>query len=428
MWFRLGNRTGDILKFKASQDLRRIVVLNPKGGSGKTTLAFNLAGYLASTGRQVALVDMDRQGSSARWLNNRPVDMPQVHGISRSYEGAGRDRRCEVVIPEFVDVAVIDAPAGLTGSDLADFTCGAHAILVPVLPSDLDIHAASRLISELLLTAQVSRRNARLGVVANRVKERTIAYQQLQRFLARLSIAVVGVLRDSQNYTWAAAKGLCIHDMPASRVGKDLEQWAAVTAWLEQRLEQPLNARDLLRPAAAKRTGIVRKAVPWLAAATLAAMTIASAWVLLPDREATTPHSVQLAAPSPAEMHTVVLSTSGASPDEPAAVVTPAEDLVAELQTAALPAADASFVDTQSTIEAAPAGDKVLETWQLSGVAKIDGNSVLFLRDRRTDNTRQVVAGDDIDGWVVSDAGTDYAVLALDGEQVRLELVASSVR
>ena len=352
------------MKFKTSQDLRRIVVLNPKGGSGKTTLAFNLAGYLASTGRRVALVDMDRQGSSARWLNNRPVDMPQVHGISRSYEGAGRDRRCEVVIPDGIDVAVIDAPAGLEGRDLVDFTCGAHAILVPVLPSDLDIHAASRLISELLLTAQVSRRNGRLGVVANRVKERTLAYQQLQRFLARLSIAVVGVLRDSQNYTWAAAKGLCIHDMPESRVGKDLEQWAAVTAWLEQRLAQPLNARDLLRPAAVKRPGRARKAAPWLAAAALASLTMASWWGLQPSRDASEPPPIQFAAaPPPAEMHTVVLSTSRAAPDEsPAMVPAPADDPVDELQSVVPPAAGATLAETQIAHEPAAAGDEVLET------------------------------------------------------------------
>ena len=404
------------MKFKTSQDLRRIVVLNPKGGSGKTTLAFNLAGYLASTGRRVALVDMDRQGSSTRWLNNRPVDMPQIQGISKACGGAEREGSCEVVIPGHIDVAVIDAPAGLAGSELIDFTCGAHAILVPVLPSDLDIHAASRLISELLLTAQVSRRNARLGVVANRVKERTIAYQQLQRFLQRLSIAVVGVLRDSQNYAWAAAKGLCIHDMAASRVGKDLEQWAAVTAWLERRLEQPLNARDLLRPPAAEPPRRVRKAAPWLAAASVAALALASWWGLQATHDAAAPPRVQLAeaAPLPADPNTATRSALDTAP--------------VEGQTAVLPEADASLAETQIVLEPVSDGDEVLETWQLKGVARIDGNSVVFLRDRRTDSTRQVVAGGDVEGWTVSDTGTDYAVLAQDGARVRLELVASAAR
>jgi chromosome partitioning protein len=143
-------------------------------------------------------------------------------------------------VPDDVDCVVIDAPAGLVGAQLIDYTCGAHAILVPVLPSDLDIHAASRLISQLLLKAQVSRRNGRLGIVANRVKERTVAYKQLLRFLDRLSINLVGVLRDSQNYTHAAANGRCIHEMAPSQVRRDTEQWQAITEWLEARLEQPL--------------------------------------------------------------------------------------------------------------------------------------------------------------------------------------------
>ena len=175
-----------MLRFKGSANLHKIVVLNPKGGSGKTTLAFKLAGYIAAIGHKVALVDMDRQGSSSRWLQNRAAELPRILGISvtKSSRDASGDR-C-IVVPEDINYAVIDAPAGLAGRQLTDYTCGAHAILVPVLPSDLDIHAAARLVSELLLVAQVSRRNGRLGVVANRVNERTVAYQQLTSFLKRL--------------------------------------------------------------------------------------------------------------------------------------------------------------------------------------------------------------------------------------------------
>ena len=158
-----------MLRFKGSANLRRIVVLNPKGGAGKTTLAFNLAGYIASTGRKVALVDMDRQGSSTRWLQNRPPELPHVHGISvtDSSPDASGDR-C-IVVPEDIDVAVIDAPAGLAGHQLVDYTCGAHATIIPVLPSDLDVHAASRLISDLLparrrsLSIHIDKRNLSAG-------------------------------------------------------------------------------------------------------------------------------------------------------------------------------------------------------------------------------------------------------------------------
>jgi chromosome partitioning protein len=221
-----------LLELASQKKLHKVVVLNPKGGSGKTTLAFSLAGYLASTGRKVGLLDMDRQGSSTHWLRNRPDALPVIRALPAPADGSGA-----VDVPDDVDCVVIDAPAGLAGDQLIDYTCGAHAILVPVLPSDLDIHAASRLISQLLLKAQVSRRNGRLGIVANRVKERTVAYKQLLRFLDRLSINLVGVLRDSQNYTHAAANGRCIHEMAPSQVRRDTEQWQAITEWLEARLE-----------------------------------------------------------------------------------------------------------------------------------------------------------------------------------------------
>ena len=151
-----------MLELASHNDIYKVVVLNPKGGSGKTSLAFSLAGYLAASGRRVGLLDMDRQGSSTHWLSKRPDSLPKIRGLSPPAAGSGK-----VTVPGDVDCVVIDAPAGLAGDQLIDFTCGAHAILVPVLPSDLDIHAASRLISQLLLKAQVSRRNGRLGEAAN---------------------------------------------------------------------------------------------------------------------------------------------------------------------------------------------------------------------------------------------------------------------
>ncbi|MDH3587387.1 MAG: ParA family protein, partial [Gammaproteobacteria bacterium] len=273
-----------MLDLASEKKLHKVVVLNPKGGSGKTTLAFSLAGYLASTGRKVGLLDMDRQGSSTHWLRNRPDSLPKIHALSAPAGGSGT-----VDVPDDVDCVVIDAPAGLVGAQLIDYTCGAHAILVPVLPSDLDIHAASRLISQLLLKAQVSRRNGRLGIVANRVKERTVAYKQLLRFLDRLSINLVGVLRDSQNYTHAAANGRCIHEMAPSQVRRDTEQWQAITEWLEARLEQPLTGRDWLRPAEAeKQKRRLRPALvfPAAAAAAVGALAIAM-WFLAATRQDT---------------------------------------------------------------------------------------------------------------------------------------------
>jgi chromosome partitioning protein len=368
-----------------------VVVRNPKGGSGKTTLAFNLAGYLAATGRKVAIVDMDRQGSSTHWLQNRSSDLPEIVGISvRESKRDATSNQC-IVVPEDIEYAVVDAPAGLPSDRLIDYTCGAHAIFVPVMPSDLDIHAASRLISDLLLKAQVSRRNERLGVVANRVKERTIAYQQLKRFLSRLSITVVGLIRDSQNYARAAENGLCIHEMPPSRVGKDLAQWEAISLWLESRLTMPLTPRDLLRPVAPampRRRRRLGQAVLIPAAAAVAMLAV-SLWLWSTLR-------------SPHEMQAV---SQGATIDIGPAALT--EVVVADLPKKSM---------------AVSAGKKLKDKWQLSGVVHRSGSSVLVLRDRVENTSRRINDDVDLDGWIVRDFGPDYAVFVQDGEEVRLAL------
>ena len=380
-----------MLIFKGSTNLHRVVVLNPKGGSGKTTLVFNLAGYLAATGRKVAIVDMDRQGSSTHWLQNRPSNLPEIVGISvRDSKHDATSNQC-ITVPEDIEYAVIDAPAGLPSDRLIDYTCGAHAIFVPVLPSDLDIHAASRLISDLLLKAQVSRRNERLGVVANRVRERTIAYQQLMRFLSRLSITVVGLIRDSQSYVRAAEHGLCIHEMPHSRVGKDLAQWEAISFWLESRLTMPLTPRDLLRPVAPAMPRRRRRLGPavLIPAAAAVAMFGVSLWLWSTMR-------------SPNEMQTAGQGTT--INVEPTALT---EFVIAELP--------------QKSMEVS-AGKKLKDKWQLSGVAHRDGSSVLILRDRVENTSRRIHDDVDLDGWIVRDFGSDYAVFAQNGEEVRLVL------
>ena len=384
-----------MLRFKGSADLHKIVVLNPKGGSGKTTLAFNLAGYIASTGRKVALVDMDRQGSSARWLQNRSAELTRIHGISAPDSASDASGDQCIVVPENINYAVIDAPAGLAGRQLIDYTCGAHAILIPVLPSDLDTHAAARLVSDLLLVAQVSRRNARVGVVANRVNVRTVAYQQLTSFLNRLSIAVVGTFRDTQNYVRAASSGLSIHEMQPSRVGKDLAQWESVTQWLERRLASPLTTRDLLRPTEAatrKKRGRLRTAILIPAAATALLVVSLLTWTVGRD--------VNLATPLEPTVATESLLTA---PPDPVAAELPDEPIMVD------------------------AGDKLRQKWQLSGIVKSDGTSVILLSDRHDRSTRRVSTKDDLDGWTVMDAGSNYAVFHQGGEKVRLVLNEKAV-
>ena len=138
-------------------------------------------------------------------------------------------------VPADVRCLVIDTPAAMPAQDLGTYTRGAHAILVPVLPSAIDIHAVTQLIERLLLVAKVSRRMGRLGVVANRVRENTLIYHTLQAFLKSLKIPFVTTLRDTQNYIRAEERGVGIFEMAPSQVWQDLEQWEPLLRWLRSK-------------------------------------------------------------------------------------------------------------------------------------------------------------------------------------------------
>jgi chromosome partitioning protein len=224
----------------------RIVVLNPKGGSGKTTIATNLASYYVSRSVKTTLMDYDPQASSTRWLKKRQANQATIHGIAAFERNNRTTRSFQMRIPADTERVVIDTPAALAAQDLPEITRGADAILVPVLPSDIDIHACSKVIADLLLVAKIPRQDNRLGVIANRVKRQTLMYQSLIRFLSTLNIPIVATLRDSQNYIKAAELGIGLHEMKSYLVKEDLEQWETLTQWLEQR------APAALGPAAAE--------------------------------------------------------------------------------------------------------------------------------------------------------------------------------
>ena len=389
-----------MLNLACKENLKRVVILNPKGGSGKTTLAFGIAGYLASTGRSVALLDMDRQGSSGRWLKNRSADLPPIQALSAPAKPDGK-----INVPPDVDVVVIDAPAALEAEELADYTCGMHAILVPVLPSDIDIHAASRLMSDLLLKAQVSRRNGRLGIVANRIKERTISYRQLIRFLESLSIKLIGVLRDSQNYTRAAAEGRGLHEMKVSQVSKDMAQWKAITAWLEDRLATPLTPRDWLRPSAGSRPKYRPKRMMLPAAAAIGGLVIAS-WYLAGTTNTPVVTSTELANPASAFQSTPIQPIDRTSQDSAVAAQ--------EVRSEALARQPSEPTATQV--------DESGSRWRLAGVVQGGGTQVLLLNDRSNDPTVSLSVDGEFEGWSVADSGSNYAVLRHGEREVRLAL------
>ncbi len=223
-------------------NLHKIVVLNPKGGSGKTTLATNLASFYARRGPPPTLIDCDPRGYSVRWLNNRSAKLPKVYGVA-AYEHCTRTGRdAELHAWPGSKQLIVDLPAGLPEEQLYYQTYDADSILIPVMPSEIDIYSAATFIADLLLVAQFDRRKHNLAIVANRTREHTRSLRMLMRFLTSLEIPIVARLRDSQNFVHAAAQGIGIYEMPAYRVRKDIEQMDAIISWLDNRRMRMLDA------------------------------------------------------------------------------------------------------------------------------------------------------------------------------------------
>ena len=199
-----------------------IVVANPKGGVGKSTLSTNLAGWLARQGHAVMLGDADRQQSARTWLGLRPGGLPVITG----WEVAPDHR---VKPPKGTSHVVLDTPAGLHGKKLDDVMKIADKVLVPLQPSIFDIYATRAFLSELV--ARRKSDQVQVAVIGNRVREGTISADQLAAFLGTLGVPLLGHLRDTQNYIHLAARGLSLWDVAPSRVEKDLEQWGPVTRW-----------------------------------------------------------------------------------------------------------------------------------------------------------------------------------------------------
>jgi chromosome partitioning protein len=215
--------------------LQRIVVLNPKGGSGKTTVATNLAACLAMSGRRPALMDTDPQGSSMRWLQKRSPERAPVHGIAAFERSATVTRSWQLRVPLECTALVIDTPAAVETHALPEITRCANAVLVPVMPSDIDIHAAAKCIRDLLLVAKIKRSEGRIGIIANRTRANTLVSQSLERFLGSLDIPIVATLRDAQIYVRSSETGTGICEMPRWQTRPDQEVWDGLLRWLEAR-------------------------------------------------------------------------------------------------------------------------------------------------------------------------------------------------
>jgi len=225
-------------------NLNRIVILNPKGGCGKTTLATNLASYYSLQGPMPAVMDCDPQGSTMSWLDRRDTSRPLIHGIAAYKKTMQTTRSWQLRVPDETTHLIVDSPASVTHDDLRELTRDATSILVPVLPSIIDINAASRCIADLLLVAKIDRRDNKLAVIANRTRRNTKSFEKLMRFLDSLGIPVIAVLRDSQNFVHAAEQGIGIAEMPPHKVRQETAELEKITTWLDT---PPIDRRNLLR-------------------------------------------------------------------------------------------------------------------------------------------------------------------------------------
>lgn len=216
----------------ANQDnLHKIVILNPKGGCGKTTLATNLASYFAKRGPPPTLVDRDPGGYSMRWVDKRPAERPRIYGIA-DFDDARYDKPLRAW--QGSQELIVDLPAATNKDRFYHEIYDAGSIVIPVVPSEIDIYSAASFIADLMLVARFDRRSRNLAIVANRTRHYTRSYRMLMRFLRSLQIPIVAELRDSQNYVFAAANGLGICEMPAYRVREDLARFEALIDWLDR--------------------------------------------------------------------------------------------------------------------------------------------------------------------------------------------------
>ena len=214
-------------------DQNKIVILNPKGGCGKTTLATNLASYFALRGPPPTLIDTDPRGYSTRWLERRSAERPGVNCITYSNLTMRGKRIWPFRTSKDAGAIIIDTPAALNHREIRQLTYDADCILIPILPSTFDVEATTKFIAELLLLTELE---CPVAVVANRTRKNTKSLAKLLQILTSLETPTVAVLRDSQNFVHAANLGLGIYEMPRHKVKQETEQIDLIIDWIDQLL------------------------------------------------------------------------------------------------------------------------------------------------------------------------------------------------
>ncbi len=206
----------------------KVLVASSKGGAGKSTLATNLAGYYSVGGKNTVLVDADRQGSGLRWCEKRASLEHAVLGIP----GTRRDWQRQV--PDDAARVIIDTPAGVTAAEVERYLDAVHAILVPILPSAIDLEATEPFLHDLAALERIRRGKVAVGLVANRLKPWTNASQLAVEEMRRFPFPLVAQLRDTQGYVLANALGKSLFDYHSETVRSHQQDWASLVRWLKK--------------------------------------------------------------------------------------------------------------------------------------------------------------------------------------------------
>lgn len=207
--------------------MQRIIVMNSKGGCGKTTIATNLASYYASKGLNAALFDYDPQGSSTEWLRQRSVDMPDIYGVVgyRTRTAQSSTQAWKLKVPPGTQRIVLDMPGGIKAHELSAHIKNVNAVIIPVLPSSIDMAATAHFIRELIFATRLRRNKTPVFLVGNRVHQHTGTFHKLEAFLDDMSIPVAANFKDSLDYVRAAETGIGIHEMASESVQDERMSW-----------------------------------------------------------------------------------------------------------------------------------------------------------------------------------------------------------
>jgi chromosome partitioning protein len=218
--------------------MQTILIINSKGGSGKTTLTTNIASYFASRNHNTAIMDYDPQGSSLHWLKRRSMDLNAIHAANAATQKGRLIRSLQMYVPENTEKLIIDAPAGVEGMLLQEMVRKADFIVIPVTPSTIDIHATADFIKELLFKGGIRKQQTKIAVVANRVRRTMRVYEPFECFLQGLCLPFLTRLSDSDQYILAVEQGMGIFEMDETDVVAEREEFGPIVNWLNPGADQ----------------------------------------------------------------------------------------------------------------------------------------------------------------------------------------------